>query len=137
VADCVPVYLLHPASRTIGLLHAGWRGVAAGILERGISQVTRLADAPASDLIMHCGIAICGSCYEVGSEVKVAVLGTPGSAGGLDLRAALAERARRVGLAAVTASGWCAAHDGDRFFSHRRSAGRDGRMLAYLGVPRA
>lgn len=137
VADCVPVYLLHPRTRTIALLHAGWRGVAAGILERGLDQVLRLTRGHAAEIVIHCGVAICGPCYEVGPEVRTAVLGAPGSGDGLDLRAALADRARAAGVESVTMSGWCAAHDRPVFFSHRRSGGRDGRMLAYLGVPRA
>jgi copper oxidase (laccase) domain-containing protein len=64
-------------------------------------------------------------------------MGSPRPAGPLDLRGALADRARALGVGAVTVSGWCSAHDADRFYSHRRSAGKDGRMLAYLGVPRA
>jgi hypothetical protein len=137
VADCVPVYLAHPPTRTVALLHAGWRGVAAGMLEAGVSRMAELAEARVADVVMHCGIAICGRCYEVGPEVQFAVLGFPRAAGPLDLRAALADRARALGVVAVSVSGWCSAHDADRFFSHRRSGGRDGRMLAYLGAPRA
>jgi hypothetical protein len=137
VADCVPVYLAHPASRTVALLHAGWRGAAAGMLEAGVSRVAELGDARMADIVIHCGVAICRRCYEVGPEVNFAVLGTPRPAGPLDLRGALADRARALGVGAVSVSGWCSAHDADRFYSHRRSAGKDGRMLAYLGVPRA
>lgn len=136
VADCVPVYLLHPPSRTVALLHAGWRGVAAGVLESGVRTLTELTGGAAADIVMHCGVSICGSCYEVGPEVHQAVRGKP-TAGrqALDLRAELASRADRLGVRTVTQSGWCAAHDPDRFFSHRRSGGTDGRLAAYLGIP--
>jgi YfiH family protein len=137
VADCVPVYLAHPGTGAVALLHAGWRGLASGMLEGGVSTLCQLANASVKDVVIHCGVAICGQCYEVGPEVQFAVLGTPRPAGPLDLRAALADRARALGVGAVTASGWCSAHDADRFYSHRRSSGQDGRMLAYLGVPRA
>lgn len=137
VADCVPVYLAHPASGTVALLHAGWRGIAAGILEAGIKRLCEAANVPEGELVMHCGVAICGPCYEVGAEVRAAVTGRPGSPGPLDLRPMLADRARARGVEAVTASGFCAGHDGGRFFSHRRSGGRDGRMVAFLGLPRA
>jgi copper oxidase (laccase) domain-containing protein len=53
----------------------------------------------------------------------------------LDLRQALAERAFKSGLREVTVSNLCSSHDLDQFFSHRRSRGSDGRMLAYLGIP--
>jgi copper oxidase (laccase) domain-containing protein len=137
VADCVPVYLLHPPSGAVSLLHAGWRGIAAGILECGVERVLEAGNGAPSDIVMHCGIAICGSCYEVDSEVHAAVRGVAADRGPLDLRAQLARRAQSLGITRLTSSGWCSAHDGDRFFSHRRSRGSDGRMVAYLGVPLA
>jgi YfiH family protein len=137
VADCVPVYLIAPGTRAITLLHAGWRGVAAGILETGIRIVCERSGPSPADVVMHCGVSICGDCYEVGPEVHMAVNGTR-VAGPcpLDLRAALVDRARRMGVKEVTVSPWCTAHDSDRFFSHRGSHGSDGRMVAYLGRPR-
>ncbi len=136
VADCIPVYLLHPGSGAMALLHAGWRGVAGGILERGLELLAELGAVNIREVVMHCGIGICGSCYEVGSEVLEAVTGRHnGASEKLDLRLALAERARRQGLVEVSASSWCSAHDRRRFFSHRASGGDTGRMLAYLGRP--
>lgn len=138
VADCVPVYLVHPPSRTVALLHAGWRGTAAGMLESGMRALATASGGTATDIVMHCGVSICGACYEVGPEVHQAVRGQP-TAGPhpMDLRAELVGRATRLGVRTVTQSGWCTAHHADRFFSHRRSAGADGRMAAYLGVPLA
>src|SRR2546425_2645115 len=69
VADCIPIYLIAPEKRVVALLHAGWRGTAAGILERGVELVKRNGFVRAADVVMHCGVGICGSCYEVGSEV--------------------------------------------------------------------
>jgi YfiH family protein len=134
VADCVPVYLVDPASGALGLLHAGWRGVAGRILERGIETMGEVAGTAPASLVMHCGVGICGSCYEVGPEVSEAVLGEAGPERGLlDLRDVLASRAQELGVGRVTSSPWCTAHDHDRFYSHRRSRGADGRMAAYLG----
>lgn len=136
VADCVPVYLLDPASGALALLHAGWRGVAAGMLEAGLAAMARVAGAPPGNLVMHCGTAICGDCYEVGAEVFREVLGRPaGGPAHLDLRGLLADRARAAGVRHLSVSPFCSAHDADRFYSHRRSAGVDGRMVAYLGRP--
>ena len=53
----------------------------------------------------------------------------------LDLRTVLAERAHRAGIGQLTASTWCSAHDRPLFYSHRASAGTDGRMVAFIGVP--
>src|SRR5438034_2793622 len=69
VADCIPVYLAVPQKHVVALLHSGWRGAAAGILERGVELVKRMAFVRSSDIVMHCGVGVCGECYEVGSEV--------------------------------------------------------------------
>jgi YfiH family protein len=136
VADCIPIYLAHPDSGTVALLHAGWRGVAAGILEHGIQELTSRANCSSSELVMHCGVGICGNCYEVGPEVISVVLGRQAWAPErLDLRGVLVERAGREGVREITVSKWCSSHDLDLFYSHRRSRGSDGRMVAYLGVP--
>lgn len=136
-ADCVPVYLLDPEHRAVALVHAGWRGTAAGIVERGIEELTTLTGASAEDVVMHCGVSICGSCYEVGPDVIAAVHGSAddGQHAHLDLRREIARRAGREGVREISLSGWCAAHDHDRFYSHRRSHGQDGRMVAYVGFP--
>jgi purine-nucleoside/S-methyl-5'-thioadenosine phosphorylase / adenosine deaminase len=138
VADCVPVYLAQMHGPWLALLHAGWRGVAQGMVERGIEGLARRASCTASDIVIHCGVSICGSCYEVGPEVVAAVAGR--SVGGptlLDLRAEIADRAERVGVGELSVSPWCTAHDAAAFHSHRRSRGADGRMVAYLGRPLA
>jgi len=136
VADCIPVYLAVPQKGAIALLHAGWRGTAGGILARAVELLKGRGVAKRSEIVMHCGVGICGSCYEVGSEVAVQFgLGASGGTVPLDLRAALARQARDLGIEEITVSSWCSAHDRDRFFSHRGSGGRDGRMVAYLGRP--
>jgi polyphenol oxidase len=137
VADCVPIYLVDRRRRSLGLLHAGWKGVAAGMLEAGVQELTGRTHAPPGDLAVHFGVAICEKCYEVGPEVAWAVRGE-GTTGKvhLDLRAELARRAERLGVGEVTASTLCSACDADRFFSHRGSRGDGGRMVAYLGRPR-
>ena len=137
VADCIPVYLVVPDRRVVGLLHAGWRGTAAGILSRGLEALTQRLNVPPSDIIVHCGVGICMDCYEVGSEVMRGC-GIPHSGPGpwhLDLRAQLVRAAHDAGVAQVTVSTWCTAHHRPAFYSHRASGGVDGRMVAYLGYP--
>ncbi|MGH7567755.1 MAG: polyphenol oxidase family protein [Gemmatimonadales bacterium] len=139
VADCIPVYLAVPQKRAVALLHAGWRGIAGGVLERGVVLLKQRAFSKASEIVMHCGVGICGSCYEVGSEVAEALTGHPTAAGGsawLDLRELLSRQAADLGVTEISRSPWCTAHDRERFFSHRASGGRDGRMVAYLGLPK-
>lgn len=138
VADCVPVYLVAPRRGVAALLHAGWRGTAGRILERGLEVLRREALVGPGDVVMHCGVGICGTCYEVGSEVLTQLTGRAElGPGRIDLRQVLARQARDLGVTDVSLSPWCSAHDRDRFYSHRASRGRDGRMVAYLGVPLA
>src|SRR4051812_41542113 len=100
VADCVPVYLA-VAHRAVALLHAGWRGTAGGILERGVDALLAASGAAQGDIAMHCGVGICGECYEVGPEV-MSRCGVPVEGSGpwhLDLRQVLLAQARSLGLA--------------------------------------
>ena len=91
LADCVGISLVDPVRRAVALLHSGWRGTAAGILEAGITVLRERLDSHARDLHVHLGPAICGRCYEVGPEVHAA-LGLPAPRGPqpVDLRAVLA-----------------------------------------------
>ena len=139
VADCIPVYLVVPARGVVGLLHAGWRGTAAGILGRGLDRLSSHAGVPVAEIVMHCGIGICGDCYEVGSEVMIGCGVSHDGPGPwhLDLRDRLVREAHQIGVGEVTASSWCTAHNRATFYSHRASGGIDGRMVAYLGYPAA
>lgn len=137
VADCVPVFLLDPVRRAIGLLHSGWRGTAVEILRAGVEAMAHRFHSRVEDLVMHTGVAICGPCYEVGSEVMVGC-GLPAEGAGpwhVDLRAVLAEQGARLGIKKISTSQWCSSHDRPKFYTHRGSGGRDGRMVAYLGMP--
>jgi YfiH family protein len=137
VADCIPIYLTVPHKGAIALVHAGWRGTAAGVLARAVDLLKWRGFAKTSDIVMHCGVGICGKCYEVGSEVA-ARFGVVAGSGPLrvDLRDVLARQARELGIEHISLSPWCSAETRDRFFSHRASGGRDGRMVAYLGRPK-
>jgi YfiH family protein len=137
VADCTPVYLLDPSRGAMALLHAGWRGASGRILERAVRLLSGRTGTSVENLIMHCGISICGQCYEVGHEVFDA-FGLPVPAEGkgpFDVRERLVEQALALGIGEVSVSPWCSGHDRELFHSHRRSRGADGRMVAYLGRP--
>ncbi len=137
VADCVPVFLADRKGRAVALVHAGWRGVAGGILGEGARLLERRAGVRPEDLAVHCGVAICGKCYEVGEEVARAVHGAGAPAGKsvLDLRAALAGQAAAAGIRDVSTSPDCTSCDHDRYFSHRASRGEASRQIGYLGLP--
>ncbi|HEX6307928.1 MAG TPA: polyphenol oxidase family protein [Longimicrobiales bacterium] len=133
VADCVPIFIAAPTARAVALLHGGWRGVAAGILERGIAVLRDALDADPADLRVHLGPAICGECYEVGAEVPRG-LGLPDTARHVDLRAHIAHRTVATGVdpARVTVSEFCTRHGDSPFYSHRGGCAE--RQIAVLAV---
>jgi hypothetical protein len=114
-ADCLPVALAGPES--IGVVHAGWRGLAEGVLEAGVAATGAVAAA------IGPGIGPC--CYEVGDDVR-AVFGTTERT--LDLKAVARARLRAAGVAEIHDCGLCTACDAERFFSHRRDRGVTGRQ---------
>jgi polyphenol oxidase len=134
VADCVPVFLVAEARRAVAVLHAGWRGVAAGIVEAGIQGFRDRLGVEPGDLHLHLGPAISGPEYEVGPEVHRA-LGRrdPGAPAPLDLRDVVAERASRAGVlpARIGRSKRCTRTD-PLLFSHR--GGDRMRQVAYVMI---
>jgi polyphenol oxidase len=125
VADCLPIALAGTGG--VAMLHCGWRGLAAGIVARGVAAVD------ATDATIGPGIGAC--CYEVGDEVLGAFAGLgEGVANGRMLD--LAEVARRLlseaGVERVETAGLCTSCEADRFFSHRRDGGRSGRQAGLV-----
>lgn len=137
IADCTPVSIVHAEGRRIAIVHAGWRGAAAGIVERGIETLAAEWGCAADELWLHCGPAICGRCYEVGPEVHAAIYPDrpppPGKAT-IDVRAAIVGRAVSSGVRAerITVSAHCTRCGNSDFFSHR--AGDLGRQYGVLGI---
>jgi polyphenol oxidase len=129
LADCAPISLVDPERRRVALLHGGWRGTAAGIVETGLDAL----GADPERVVAHIGPAICGACYEVGPEVFEALgLDAPAGPAPVDLRAAQARRLVEAGVRAeaVAVSAWCTLCD-DGFYSHRGGASE--RQLGVLG----
>ena len=129
VADCVPVYVAHPSGAT-ALLHSGWRGTAARILERAVRALAAHGSG-AADLRVLLGPSICGACYEVSPDVYAQLTGravarpTP-----VDLRGVIAGHARALGVRHLFATDACTNCDHAVYYSHR--AGDAGRQLGVL-----
>ena len=140
-ADCAPVLLADPAARVVGAVHAGWRGLAAGVVEAGVAAMAGLGADPA-----HCvglvGPAVGGCCYEVGPEVRDAVgarvpaalATTRDGRPALDPAAGAAQALRRAGVGQVRVAGECTFDLEERFFSHRRDHGRSGRQASLIAL---
>jgi polyphenol oxidase len=122
VADCLPVALVAPEA--VAAVHAGWRGLAAGVLEEGVRVLRSELGATAIRAAIGPGIGPC--CYEVGDEVR-AVFGTDGRT--LDLKAVARERLAAAGVEAVHDVGRCT-HCEPALHSFRR----DGTAERQLGI---
>ncbi len=140
-ADCVPVLLADPAAGVVGAVHAGWRGLAAGVVEAGVAAFAGLgADLGASVALVGPAIGPC--CYEVGPEVAEAVgerypaaaATTRKGSLAIDTTAAAVQALERAGVGAVRAAHQCTAHQPERFFSYRRdgTTGRQAGVVAML-----
>jgi len=146
-ADCLPVVLAAEDGSEVGAAHAGWRGLAAGVLKATVDAMR----APPARLLAWLGPAAGPDAYEVGDEVRAAFLAGPAGAAAdaafvatrpghwrVDLFALARLRLAAAGLRldAIHGGGACTISDAARFYSHRRDA-RTGRMatVAYLARP--
>jgi hypothetical protein len=131
IADCLPVFFCDTRGRAVGVAHAGWRGLAAGVLQNTASVMrARLSDASAT-LLAYLGPAIGPSAFEVGAEVLAAmrerlpqaerafVAATPGKYRA-DLFALARQALSQAGVTAVEGEARCTYSDPGRFYSFRR-----------------
>ena len=137
-ADCLPVVFAAETGDEVGVAHAGWRGLAAGVLEATVAAMR----TPPSRLVAWLGPAAGPQAYEIGEEVRAAFVDRdPGAAAAfvatrpghwrVDLYALARRRLAAVGLSRVHGGGLCTISDPARFYSHRRDA-RTGRMATLV-----
>lgn len=146
-ADCLPVLLAAPEGRAVGAAHAGWRGLAGGVIEAAVAAVSAAGRCAPEDLVAWLGACIGPSRFEVGADVLVAFgadLGATGPgqprfiAGGAgkwlaDLPGLARDRLAGAGVRRVAGAGWCTVSEPSRFFSYRRD-GVTGRMAAAIWI---
>jgi YfiH family protein len=126
-ADCLPVAL--GTDGAVAMVHAGWRGLAAGVLEEGVRAVRELGGEENVVAMIGPGAGPC--CYEVGEEVHTAFegahrVGTPPGRR-IDLKAIARDRLQAAGVSEVRDVAACTICD-ERFFSYRREGARAGRQ---------
>lgn len=123
-ADCIPVFLGSAKRGAVGLVHAGWRGLAAGIIPRAVRLFRTEFGAAPADLAVILGPHIRACCYEVGKDLAgVFELGEGETH--LDLAAAAARQLREAGVVRVANDPRCTAHEREIFFSYRRDRTAD------------
>jgi YfiH family protein len=139
-ADCMPLFLAHEDGTGVGVAHAGWRGMAAGVIENAVGAM----EAEPESLVAWMGPTIGPDAFEVGPEVREAFVAMdPGAAAAFrahrpgkfmaDLYALARARLARAGVARVHGGGFCTFRDPERFFSYRREK-RSGRMGAFIWI---
>ena len=137
-ADCLPVLFCAADGSEVGVAHAGWRGLAAGVLETTVAAMR----TPPAELLAWLGPAAGPAAYEVGDEVRDAFMASDIAAGAafvatrpghwrVDLYALARQRLARIGLRRVYGGGLCTISDPQRFYSHRRDQ-RTGRMASLV-----
>lgn len=152
-ADCLPVLLAARDGRAVAAAHAGWRGLASGVLEATVSALERGCGAKPSDLLAWLGPCIGARHFEVGADVLQAFGVAPDEAdaghfryaprpGGAprwraDLRGLARQRLQNLGVGFIAVDGACTYEDESRFFSFRRDGQREprrtsGRMAAAI-----
>jgi hypothetical protein len=138
-ADCLPVLFADRAGTAVGIAHAGWRGLAAGVVEATLAALRDLGAQPA-DVVVWLGPAIGSAAFEVGDEVRDAFCAPdPGAAACFaphragkwhaDLYGLARRRLARLGVTRVDGGDFCTYTDAGRFYSYRRDR-RSGRMAA-------
>jgi len=137
-ADCMPVLLAHDGGEVVAIAHAGWRGLAAGVIEAAIGAM----GVPAARILAWLGPAIGPDAYEIGEEVRAAFLERDVRAAAafrptgpghwrLDMYAVARQRLAASGVARVSGGGLCTASDRASFFSYRRDKAGE-RMAAAI-----
>lgn len=137
-ADCMPLFLCDGAGRRAAVAHAGWRGMAAGVIENAV----RALGSPSAEVIAWMGPTIGPTAFEVGPEVRDTFLASDPDAGGAfkahvpgkymaDLYALARRRLERAGVGGIFGGGFCTYRDSERFFSYRREKA-SGRMGAFI-----
>lgn len=144
-ADCVPILLYDPDHRVIAAVHAGWRGVIAGVIENTIAVMKGKFKTAPSNLVVAMGAALCPGCFEIGPEVadafrkkygsRLAISSGKGDKSYLDLRKACEITLNDPGVRSekIEVLSHCTACEPDLFYSYRRGD-KDGRMFGFIGL---
>ena len=133
VADCLPIAVAGPGA--VAMLHAGWRGLAGGVVQEGVRAVRELSGSEPAPLVAAIGPGAGPCCYVVGEDVHAAFapLGSSVRRGAnLDLKAIARIELGRAGVEVVHDIGLCTMCDPARFYSHRREHGLTGRQAGVV-----
>lgn len=142
-ADCVPIIMADANARKIAVVHAGWRGTAAGIVRNAINELIKKGSQP-EDIVIAIGPAIRQCCFETGPECAEQLCDSVEGSAALiewknqrpypDLQAINALQALACGVGTIDVSHLCTSCHPEMFYSHRRFNGQTGRQGAIAGI---
>ncbi len=143
-ADCVPIIIFEQHLQAVCVVHAGWRGTAAGIVRGAVRLLQQEISAKPELMVAAIGPAIGDCCYQVGDDVSRQLGASVNDSEGLirfeneiphpDLQAINAMQLLEAGVSEIDVSSHCTACHPDLFYSHRHSAGQTGRQGAIAGL---
>jgi len=141
IADCTPVLIYDKHTHAVAAIHAGWRGTAAKIVERTLSEMQKNFGTNAADCFAYIGTCISKNAFEVGNEVAeqfdnaFVQFNETKQKHYVDLKAANLQQLQGFGvpLTQIEIAETCTVINNDSYFSYRKENGKTGRMLAVIG----
>ena len=141
-ADCVPVLFYDPICHAVGLAHAGWRGIAAGVIPTCVQAMIKEFGSQSRDIWAGIGPAICKKHYAVNLDVVDAIGATVPRSANIaekiagqwyaDLPETVAAQLLGMGIQQVNRASLCTACHTDEWYSHRAESGRTGRFGVFV-----
>ncbi len=141
VADCLPIFLVEPKSKVVGLIHAGWRGTLLGIAKETIRKAKNEFSCDPKNFTILLGPAIQRCCYEISETIAIlfeedCLTRMPGQKAKLNLIYANVKQFLNCGVERekIFASNDCTCCNKEMFHSFRRDGVKAGRMIAFVGI---
>lgn len=143
VADCVPIFIFDPVTRTVSGIHAGWRGTSSGIVKNAIAVMIAQFGIEPKNLVAFVGPGAGKCCYEVGEEVAEMfeagfVSKSESGKWKVDLKGANRRQMTDKGIPSdnIEVHEGCTIHETEKFHSYRRDGASSGRMMGVIGIVR-
>jgi len=141
VADCLPIYLVEPETKAIGLVHAGWRSTILKIVENTLEQMCTNFKAEIDNMICVIGPGLGKSCFEISEELAIlfppdCLVAENGSKPKLDLAQVNFQQLVKSGVKPrnISVISECTHCNPELYYSYRRSANKNQRMVAFMGL---
>ena len=139
-ADCVPIFLVDPVNKAVGIVHSGWKGTLYNISGNAINAFIKEFNSRPKDIIATIGPYICQKCYEVSDDIIIKfkesgfIEDEDVLFNKLDLGNIIKKQLLDRGLENIEKTEYCTSCNIDMFFSHRKENGKTGRMAGIIMI---